>query len=219
MSRGIATVFLASVFANSAAAHFVFILPPTDGKTVSVIFSDTPAKDEKVEIGKIEFKTAQLVSAAGKTKSVAVEPEAGVWRVPVESDTAEVRATVEYGVVNRGGGNAIRLRHHARLILGEVAEAAPAAPFDITPVKVSSGIAFRVTFAGKPIAGVDVTVHEPDTKQRKVLKTDASGQTPGFAKPGRYSARAMHADKAPGEFEGRKYLVTHDYATVTVAVK
>lgn len=219
MIRGIATVLLASIFTNAAAAHFVFILPPSEGKTASVIFSDTPAKDEKVETGKIELKTAQIVSVAGKAKSVAVEAEAGGWRVPVESDTAEVRATVEYGVVNRGAGQAIRLRHQARLILSEVAEAAPAAPFDITPVKVSSGVAFRVTFAGKPVAGVEVTVHEPDSKQRKVLKADSTGLTPGFSKPGRYSARAMHIDKTAGEFEGRKYLVTHDYATVTVVVK
>jgi len=219
MTRGIATVFLASVFANAAAAHFVFILPPTDGKTASVIFSDIPTKDEKVETKKIEFKTAQVVSTVGKMKSVNVEAEVGGWRVPVGADTAEVRATVEYGVVNRGAGQAIRLWHHARLILSEVAETKPAAPFDITPVKVSSGVAFRVTFNGKPVAGADVTVHEPDAKEHKVLKADATGLTPGFAKAGRYSARAMHIDKTPGEFEGRKYLVTHAHATVTVVVK
>lgn len=219
MTRGIVTVILASVFANAAAAHFVFILPPTDGKTVAVIFSDTPVKDEKIETKKIELKTAEIVLKGGKVKPVDVVPEAGGWRVPVGADTAQVRATLEYGVMNRGVGQAVRLRHHARLLLGDVADPKPAAPFDLTPVKVPSGIAFLVTFEGKPVAGADVTVHEPDSTARKVMKADANGITPGFAKPGRYSARATHIDKTPGEFEGRKYLVTHHYATVTFVAK
>ena len=218
MSRGIVTVLLATAFANSAAAHFVFLLPPTDGKTATAVFSDTPAKDEKVETGKIEFKSAQVISPSGKATTVSVEPMSGGWRIPVTDDIAEVRTTVEYGVVNRGEGHVIRIRHHARLILGDTADGKPASAFDIAPVTVSSGTAFRVTFDGKPVAGADVTVHEPGADGMKVLKTDPDGMTPAFAKPGQYSARAMNVDKTPGEFEGRKYGTTHNYATVTVTV-
>lgn len=219
MSRGIATVLLATTFATTAEAHFVFLLPPTEGRTVTAIFADTPKKDEKVEIGKIEFKAVQVLSASGKTTSATVTAEAGGWRVTVPDDTAEVRATVEYGVVNRGEGHVIRLRHHARLFLGDAPDEKPAAAFDVAVARGPSGTAFRVTFDGKPVAGADVTVHEPGTDLLKVLKTDPDGVTPAFTKPGRYSARAMYADKTPGEFEGRKYAVTHSYATATVVLK
>ena len=219
MIRGIVPVLLAFAFATPAAAHFVFLLPPGDGKSATAIFADIPTKDEAVETGKIEFKTAQVVSTSGKTATVAVQPEAGGWRVPVAADTAEVWATVEYGVVNRGEGHVIRLRHHARLLLGDASAGKATTAFDIAPVRVPSGVAFRVTFDGKPVAGAEVTVHEPDSDQRKVLKADPDGLTPAFAKPGRYCVRAMHVDKTPGEFEGRKYAVTHSHATATVVVK
>jgi uncharacterized GH25 family protein len=219
MSRIFATVLLASVFATSAGAHFVFLLPPTDGKTALMIFADTPVKDEKVETGKVEVKSAQLHTASGKTTTVSVEPQSGGWSVPVANDTAEVRATLEYGVVNRGEGHVIRIRHHGRLVLGDSIDTKPTTPLDIAPVKLSSGTAFKVTFDGKPLAGADVTVHEPGSDQMKVLKTDADGVTPAFAKPGAYSARARHADKTAGELDGRKYAATHSYATLTVVVK
>lgn len=206
------------------AAHFVFLLPPTEGRTVIAVLADRPAKDEAVEIGKIPAPTVRLVDVSGKTTTASAEPEAGGWRLAVGSGTVEVRATLEYGVVNRGEGHVIRLRHHARLLLGELAENKPGGDgqsmtLDLAPVKVTAGLAFRVTLAGKPLAGADVTVYEPGSDQLKVLKADADGLTAGFAKPGRYSARATHIDRTPGEFEGRKYAACHSYATATATVK
>lgn len=221
MRSVLAIIFLAAVSGTPAVAHFVFLLPPTDGKSVTGVFADRPQAEDTGEIGKISTPTVRLVSLSGKATTTSPDPITGGWRIPVGNDTAAVRATVEYGVVNRGEGHLIRIRHHAHLLLGERAEENPdeRPEFALTPVAVTAGLAFRVTFAGKPVTGADVTVYEPGSDQLKVLKADADGLTPGFAKPGRYSARAMHIDKTPGEFEGRKYAVTHSYATATATVK
>lgn len=215
MVRSVATFVLAIGLAAPAGAHFVFILPARDGKSATAVFSDTPAPDDKVSRKAVELKAARAVNAKGEL--VELKPDAG-WKFDLPDGVVELRATIEYGVVNRGEGHLIRIRHHARAVLGKASDTG-AAPLEITPVAGGGGTAFRVTFNGKPLAGADVTVYEPESDVLKVMKTDADGLTAGFRKPGRYAARVPHIDPTAGEHDGRRYAATHHYATLVMGVK
>jgi hypothetical protein len=192
-----ATFVLLSVPAPSPA-FFLFLAPagPSDPQ-LKLTAGDRPGPEEKV--------SADVFSGA-KIDRLTPDGSAAV-------------ATLEYGVVTRGGP-AVFVVHHARFVARPSENPTPGTrPLEITPVASGSQVAFRVTAQGSPRAGVEVAVWVPGEKAARAVKTDDTGTTPGFAKPGEYSVRCTVTETRDGEFEGRKYSQVRHHATLVTAVR
>jgi hypothetical protein len=207
-----------------ASAHFVFILPPTDGQSARVVLSDTPSADPKASAESLTIKSLSGVSSSGEKVDVArpsFEKALGTWLFPRETQLgAGVCTSINYGVVNRGEGDRYLIRHHAKLVVDlDKAANLPPAPLEIAPRPLGGGVAFTIQWNGKPLTTADVMVFEPGATAWKILKTDLNGTTATFTTPGLYAARVAQIDPTPGEFEGRRYKSVKHYSTVTVSLR
>ena len=217
------TVALLSV-ADPLLAHFIFVVPASEGDKAKVVFSETLAPDDEVEIAKIAGlkllireagKDSPLSARLGKDCLEAELPGAG-QRV--------VFGSFDFGVMQRGAGKPHLLRYHPKSIVGpwrsgaEVSEAGKGKlPAEIVPVMGEGGVRFRLLAEGKPVEGSELTVILPDGKEQKA-KTDKEGMTKAFDQPGRFGVWGRHWVDASGEHAGKAYEQVRHYPTLVVDV-
>ncbi|MCU0705894.1 MAG: hypothetical protein MUF18_18145 [Fimbriiglobus sp.] len=154
-------------------------------------------------------------SDARPTEVAVTKGDGGELLATTDAETAFT--TLNYGVSNRGEGQTVLLRYHAK---GQpVGGQAVGLPLELTSKGVNGGVVFMATAGGKPLGGVTVTVFEPGSDEPRTVTTDPSGQTPAYAKAGRYAVRVGRFEKAKGEHEGRAYAGVWEYSTLTTEVK
>jgi hypothetical protein len=208
----------------TARSHYFFLLPG-DGadKPVRLVLNDIPEPDAGTSL---DAATASakfwLVDRMGRSNPVRSKPGGEGFQTfaSVPTDTATLFGSVEYGVVERGQAEPVLIVHHPRACLGPVPTtlrpSAKPQSLEMTPLARSSGLAFVVTAAGKPVSSAQVVVQVPDEKRPRIVQTAADGTTPTFDKAGFYSARTYHLEPKTGEFKGRMYKQIRHYATLTV---
>jgi uncharacterized GH25 family protein len=222
MPRFALTLLLALAVHGLAGAHFVFVLPDADGQGARVVFSDELAPDENVDVAKIAGTTLTARDGSGKDhplKLVKLEhayqvklPGKGPWMIS---------GTTEYGVLAKGPAKPFLLRYHPRALVGTTAYvgAKPgAAALEVVPSAAAGGMRFQVLAAGKPAAGVEVTVLLPGKDESQKVKTDGAGFTPAFKQTGRFGLWARHVAAKSGSQDGKKYEEVRDYATLVLDV-
>lgn len=206
----------------AAQAHFVFVLPDQkDHSKVTVVLSDELAPDENVPVDRLKALTLTCRDAGGK--DVPVPFTAGKHELTATLPGAGPRVvfgSLNYGVMQKGEGKAYLLAYHPKAVVGAVPPeklvvGEKAVPVELVPVAAGSEVRFKFLAAGKAVADAEVTVINPDGKSAKV-KTDATGQTPGFPAAGRYGLWAKSVAATPGEVGGKKYAEARHYATLVV---
>jgi hypothetical protein len=129
--------------------------------------------------------------------------------------------TTQYGVLAKGPAKPFLLRYHPRALIGTTAYvgAKPGtAALEIVPSGTAGGLRFQVLAAGKPAAGVEVTVLRAGKDESQKVKTDGAGFTPAFKGTGRFGLWARHAVAKSGSLDGKKYEEVRDYATLVLDV-
>jgi uncharacterized GH25 family protein len=222
MTRYFVTTIMAIVVATVAQAHFVFIIPTTNGTAAQIIFSDTLDPDESVEIGKIAGLKLTLRDVAGKDLQLTHTIAADSLNVVLPGSSPRmVFGSVEYGVVQRGDTPPFLLLYHTKAVLGDVPTKiitlGENIPAELVPHITDGQLRFKALAGGKPVVDTEVTVLSANGDRSK-LKTNSEGMTPALSGVGRYGAWFRVSANAKGKFKGKKYEEVRHYATVVVDV-
>jgi uncharacterized GH25 family protein len=218
MYRYLCSIVLLGLIVSLSHAHFVFVVPQKDGKSVSVVFSDSLEPDEKVSIDKIA--SAKLVGWFEGNKQIPVECKKAEHCLTAELGLVGPRmvyGSVVYGISSKAKPAAL-LVYHPKAVLGtpEKAVAVGAkAELEVVPVMSGGKLKFRLLAAGEPIADAEGSVMLPGNKKEKV-KTDKDGYTAAFDATGRYGVWLRHTEMKKGEHDGKAYEEIRRYATLVV---
>jgi N-acetylneuraminic acid mutarotase len=206
-----------------AQAHFVFVVPESDGQRATVVFSEDLRPDEQVDVAGIQ--SLKLFARQGKDGERALALAAGKHALTTEIDgknAGVVRGSVLYGVQQRGQGKPFLLAYHPKTLLGDAFAAGnelgeSLATAEITPVGKPGEVKFKVTLLGKPVAGAEVNLLLPGGKTEKA-KTDDAGLTPAFAETGRYGAWVRCTETKAGQHAGKEYAEIRHYPTLVTDI-
>jgi uncharacterized GH25 family protein len=220
MRQYLLTLLASAVAVASGFAHFVYVVPAKDGKTVTVVFSESLDPDEDVLIEKIA--SLKLTGVAnGKETTVACKTGKHELTATLPAAAKLAYGSVTYGLMTRGDKPAL-LVYHPKAVLGGAGEkeatVGAKAALEVVPVAADGKTKFRLLTAGKPVADAEGSVLLPDGKKEK-LKTDKDGYTAAFAGSGRFAVWLRHTEAKAGEHAGQKYDEVKHYATLVVDVK
>ncbi len=217
MPRPLLALLLAGLTAAAAPAHFVFVVPAADGKSATVVFSDSLDPDDGVPLDKLKGLTLTAVAADGKSAPVATTPGEAKLTATFPARPRLVAGTLVYGLASKGPKPAL-LVYHPKAVFGKADPAAlavPTAEADAVPEWTPAGVRFRLLAKGKPVAGAEGSVLRPDGEKEKVT-TDADGYTKPFAASGRYGVWLRLTAPTAGDHAGKKYEEVKRYATLVV---
>jgi hypothetical protein len=211
-----------------AWAHFIFVgveKTPT-GQQAALWFSESASPGEPEIIGKIAPKT--WVRTAGNAKrplemKVVQLDDGGAQVAPLsETGPFSVESIVDYGAYSMGK-NTVLLQYYAKSLnvasADELAALARAEDLtlDIVPRATPAGLELAVLFQGKPAAGANLFITDPQGETKQV-KLDEQGQTV-LASPqgGRYTFRSgyVEADRT-GNRDGKDFTSVRHYCTLTM---
>jgi hypothetical protein len=192
MKQLIHVLMLAAAAANLARAHFVFVVPQAGGASANVFISETLEPDPQVDIGIVSGTKLSLRDLNGKESALSLTKSGGVFTVPLRgSGLRVIHGRADLGI--SGGDQPYLLIYHPKTILGDAFAAKSVVggdvPVEIVPVGKAGSLMLKLVARGKPLAGEEVTVIQPDGKE-KLVKTDKDGQTETFTQTGRYGAWA-----------------------------
>lgn len=209
--------FLVTTF---SFAHFIYVVPARDGKTVTVVFSDSLDPDEGVPIEKIASLKLNCRSN-GQETAVACKTGNHELTATVAPDTKVAFGTVTYGLTTRGEKPSL-LIYHPKAVLGASSEkeatVGAKAILEVVPVSADGKTKFRLLAVGKPVADAEGSLLLPDGKKEK-LKTNQDGYTEAFAGSGRFAVWMRHTEAKSGVHGDKKYDEVKHYATLVCDVK
>ena len=220
MFRITSAAVLLAIAAQTAHAHFVFVVPdPKDSAKAVVVLSEELEADDNVSVGKLA--AVKLVCRDGNGKEEAVECKEGehaLTAVIPEAGPRVVFGALNYGVMRRGDAKPFLIAYYPKAVIGAVRAdklvlGEKKLPVELIPVVSGSEVRFRFLAAGKPAADATVTVIRPGGGTTKA-QTDKDGLTQPFPAKGRYGAWAKDVLATPGEFGGKKYDEVRRYATL-----
>lgn len=222
MRRMLFSVLLVLGTSSLARAHFVYIVPSEDGKSVQMVFSDSLAPDKSVPISKIAG-TKLTLRNGGKDAPLQHEQVENYLKAAANGEgTRTVFGHTDYGVVQKGDNKPFRLHYYPKAILGNAfapeATIGKEAAIEIVPILDGSKVKFLVVTNGKPLAGAEVFLRKPGAEKAETLKTDENGHTAAFAETGRFAVVARKLDTVSGERDGKKYDEERHYATLVVDI-
>lgn len=209
-------ILTVALFAQNAPAQFLYL-----GSDVShaeqfvLVFNSAPLTGAKQDSEKLAVRTITAVAADGKRSALPLT--AGEKGLVAQTASDTVFASFDSGVSNRGEGQTVLLRYHAKCQPADGKELG--LPLEVTPKAVAGGVAFVVTAGGKPLGNGSVMLHEPGDADPRAVATDADGQTPTYSKAGRYAVRVGRFEKAKGEHEGKAYTGVWEYSSLVTVVK
>lgn len=213
---------LTALLTVSALAHFVYVVPSNDGKTITVVMSEDLEADEAVSIEKISGTTLTARAADGKESTIATKVEKHALTARVPEDAKLLYGDVTYGLLERANTKPALLVYHPKAILSGCDETSAnlgaKAVIEISTRTTNGKTALRVASAGKPIADAEVNILLPNGERTK-LKTNADGLTEAVSAKGRYAAWVRHLETKAGMHDGKPYEEIRHYATLVVDLK
>ncbi len=221
MTRFMLLLVLACGMANTARAHFVFIVPAANGEKAQVVLSEDLRPDAEVDL---------LIG--GETQFVvrdASDEETDVSLRKVADDCCEialggkglrvVHGSCNLGVMQRGDAPPFLLVYHPKTIVGDAfdqrASLREQTPAEIVPLGKPGAVVFQLLARGKPVRGAEVNVVLPGGERTKVT-TNEDGKTTEFSPQGRYAAWSRYVEECKGERRGKPYDEVRHYATLVI---
>jgi uncharacterized GH25 family protein len=217
-----------ALLASSAAAHFVWITVESDSggqPQAQVHFGELAEPDSAALLDNVAKVQVWAGAAAEKGEplklSKHITDEVGSWVAAVPAGTRAVSGSVNYGVLDRRG-QVFLLMYHARYLDAAANLKAigrdERLPLDVVPEISGGQCVLQVLFEGKPVAGSEVVLLDPEGNEQ-TKKTDESGKvTVDGTKPGLHSIRAKWVVEKAGEHEGKKYAQVNHYSTLALRV-
>jgi hypothetical protein len=217
-----------ALLASSAAAHFVWITVEADSggqPQAQVHFGELAEPDSAAlldNVAKVQVWAGTAADNGEPLKlSKHITDEIGSWVAAVPAGTQAVSGSINYGVLDRRG-EVFALVYHAKYLdaAGNLKSAGrdERLTLDVVPEISGGQCVLQVLFEGKPVAGSEVVLLDPEGNEQ-TKKTDESGKvTVEGAKPGLHSIRAKWVVKQDGEHEGKKYSQVNHYSTLALRV-
>lgn len=205
-----------------AQAHFVYIVPTSEGNSVQVVFSDDLGPDKSAPITKVSATTLTL-RVGGKDIPLKTEKVENYLSAATPGQgTRVVFGHTDYGVLQKGEGKPFRLHYHPKAVIGDPfaqdVTIGKQAVIEVVPVRDGTKVKFLVVAGGKPLPDAEVFIRKPGSEKTETIKSDATGHTPSFAESGRYAVVARKLDMVNGEHGGKKYEEERHYATLVVNI-
>jgi uncharacterized GH25 family protein len=214
VTRFLLSAALLAVAVATASAHFVYVVPAKDAKSVTVVFSDDLEPAEGVPVEKIAALKLTAI-AGGKETPVEHKADKHALTAALPADAKVVYGSVTYGLY--GKDKPALLIYHPKAVLGGAtgkdATAGGKAVAEVVPAADGGKVKFQFLVGGKPAADAEGSVTLPDGKKEKV-KTDKDGFTAAFDAAGRYAVYLKHTEAKAGEHDGKKYEQVTHYATL-----
>ncbi|MEZ6132348.1 MAG: DUF4198 domain-containing protein [Planctomycetaceae bacterium] len=205
-------------------AHFVWLVPTqSDGQAQLCVYFGEDAHDRSAEyLSRVSGVEVQRVVGTQVAMPVDLTKTSDKISAVCEPGGLYI-ASHDLGVLDRGDAK-FRLLYYAKT--GPDAGSAEWAScvtsddlvLDVVPKLQGSQIAVTVTFHGKPIAGVEVSVARPGADDVKTTTNDQGQITFEVADAGLYSVRAKFVEAVAGELNGKAYPETRHYSTVSLNV-
>jgi len=212
----------AACLANSLRAHFVFVVPAKDNRSVQVVFSENLEPDAEVPIQRIADISLVAFSAGPNLVEIKHQIDKDFLKADLAEGVQVVRGSVTYGLLSRPNSKPSLLVYHPKALLvpafNETKAAKSPPPVEIFPVQDGPQTRFQVVTNGKPAPGVEVVLTGPDGTSQK-LPTGPDGKTQPVALKGRYAAWARHVVPMTGEHQGKKYEEIRHYATLVAEAR
>src|SRR5688572_28346981 len=207
-------LLVALVVATPASAHFLWVVPESDGRLARVIVSETLAVDPRVDIAIVAGAQLMWHDRSGRESPVNLTRAGHVFTVPIAA-SGIAHGHADLGV-RPSGDRAYRLHYYPKTIVGNPYDAVlppGRAPIEIVPAGTPGATRLRVLVNGRPAADVDVNLVLPDGSE-SVVQTDENGLTAELTPRGRYGAWARYWEQVSGEFQGTAFGHTRHYATL-----
>jgi hypothetical protein len=211
------------MFALTAWAHFVFVVPHKEKGTATVLLSETLNTDPRVSVKVLESIQLKVRHGVGGEQRLELEPAGDVYQVRLPSNGhALIYGTAELGVTQMGSArHPFLLIYYPKTVL--------ATPFDqivggTVPVEIvvrgqPGVVRLQLLARGCPQANAEMTVLLPDGSQKK-MRTNEQGETPELGvTSGRIGAWARYWEDTAGERAGKPYQQIRHYATLVADVE
>ncbi len=233
MRRAVLGLLGLLALAAPAPAHFPWVIPSADGKTVKVVFSDTLAPDKNVSITKLDALKLYAWGAKdrdGVQLARVVNKDEGYLFTHVPAGKPFVGGVCHYGVVAKGKADPFLLVYHVQAIAD--AHPSPIPPsfpvvkgqalrIDPLPTRGAGKphvAGFTVLFNGKPLPDAEVAVLAPGADKDAEGKTDKDGffsyHVDHVKQPGLYGVRARHVLMKAGKEGDKEYKEIRHNATL-----
>jgi uncharacterized GH25 family protein len=221
MKRFFTSVLTLLALANLSPAHFVYVVPAGDAKSLIVILSDTLEADDAIDVAK--FSAVKLsVRVNGKDTPLKCETGKHELTAKIPDGATHVYGSLAYGVMARKDTKPSLLMYHPKATFGALDAKSTTVgnlvPLEVVAVVAEGKVRFQLLAGGKAIADAEGSVLLPDGKKEK-LKTDAEGWTAPLAAKGRVGVWLRHTETKAGEHDGKKYEEIKHYATLVADVK
>jgi hypothetical protein len=211
------TILSLVLWVQTASAQFFYLVSDVSpAEQFFLVFNSGPLTGVKCDAEKLRVRSLSAIDPDGKRTAiplVTTDTDGLVAKTPADT----LFASVDYGVSNRGEGQAVLLRYHAKC--QPVGGKGLGLPLEVTPKAVTGGVAFVITAGGKPLGNGSVMLHEPGDTDPRAVATDADGLTPTYSKGGRYAVRVGRFEKGKGEHDGKAYTGIWEYSTLVTVVK
>jgi hypothetical protein len=202
------------VFAASAHAHFLWIIP-TGPNQAKVIFSDSLKPDDPSLLERVTQTKLFGHDKDGKHHDFKFTKTDDGLIFEHPKDVGFVCGSCDYGVFQRGANPPSRLKYFMTFARGEGERPC----WDCMPLQVKQEKPgqFLVEFEAKPLADASASLIGPDGFKRQVKQTDADGHVVfdvAAAPAGIYGLCIGHTVKEAGEVGGKKYERILIYSTL-----
>ena len=220
---------LAVSISNQAYAHFLWLLPQSEGKNnaakVQLYFGEVAEPDDPdllkrltdIKVWEKQVKgKPQTYSLTAGDDSLYITPQ------PKGAGKAAYGLSHTYGVITRGESQFL-LKYYAKAFpkqsqgVWSKINCAKELALEIVPTLKGEEVTLQVNLNGKPLEGAELKIIGPETTSETVTaSTNASGQYQTKITPGLYSIRAKFVEEKKGDFKGDKYDSIRHYSTLTL---
>lgn len=212
----IRALLFVSLFALSAAsqAHFLWaILNQTNG-TIQVGLTEQPT-DSPLPLG----EHIPQIEAFGPDKNKTALGEKDNW-LQAKTKESVIGVNLDYGVLDRTeqGRGIYWLQYYAKAAnTYQDSEKLLGLPIEISVKVDGKYLTATVWHQGKPSAGAELVIVQPETKEETTKKTDEKGQVTLLVRPDDHLAfRALVTETTAGKHKGLEYQAIRKYCTLTI---
>lgn len=222
---------LAMSVTSQAYAHFLWLLPQTEGKNnnnaakVQLYFGEAAEPDDPDLLKRLTKIKVWEKSSNGKLQTYSLtEGDDSLFITPNPKGAGEAAYGLDhtYGVITRGDSQFL-LKYYAKAFPQKSQGAwnkiscSKELSLEIVPILKGEEATLQVNWNGKPLAGAELKIIGPKTSSETVTATtNAQGQYQTKLTDGIYSIRAKHTEAKKGEHNGDKFDSVRHYSTLTL---
>lgn len=193
----------------SAQAHYLWLEPATGGAALyfgemqNGVTEKSPGTLDKMQAVRARAQTGDTVSGVTKGDHL-------FYALPAAAGAANVVTVAQDALPVRAGHDDPRMSKS--FLYARLGQGGATLPLDL----VLSGKQVQVMLDGKPLPRARLTLYSANGWQRELRADDTGRVEIALPWTGRYVLHVKHSLDAPGEFEGKPYVVKNLITTLSL---